>query len=1810
MHLWGVRNMANEVELIVDGSGALRTLGAVEKGAEKAGAAVDGLNASGAKTGSSFSTGAVDRFTAAMVKMEDATRRGAAVTTESVARRSAEQRALERWQSRESEQMALQIRLRREAERAAVDMANAVRLGYTSQEQALQSLMTLEARHAVQLQAVADGTQNVAVNAQRTVAANNNLASSFTRVAASANAARGNTANVAAQFQDVAVTAAMGMNPMMIALQQGTQLSAVLNSMQNPIRGLASAFVSLINPVSLLTIGFVAAGAAAVQYFMNMKDDTRSTDDILSDHAKAIRSLKDAYGEAAKGAREYLAVTKEMATADVVISVDQSTARLDELVKAFVDSGKFLRTETEQIEEELKRVNDAMMRLNAQEAQAAKGWALKDRLDELYEQLENAGTGALVATSKFAPFREELEAFADSVKAGTPDVLALQQAISERIADPAATLSVRNLGAELKAAIEEMFRLQSGAQAGKESLKKVEDSAALTEAEIRELSDAIADLGKIGVTSMSDAARAAEAYQRSVSAVGATLETELAAALEFDAAMKRIRGNMGADLNRRIREVEIGGMSDRDAAAARIRDDWTPFIDGLREAGVASSELDRATAAMNEALRQSGAHFDEIERKAGEKGAAKAVKALDTEMARFVSTADRLVDDWFPGEAARREAEELLALLARFPNALDDVQRAAVQLRVDSLFQAAALGVRELDKDGKDATSELRDGLLQLGPIAAGIFEGAKESVWDWVDAIAAAIGQAGQLLMSLGEQSKEAMKVDPVASLAATTAQAARAIPANYSGAAPAASPVAAAANAATEAARATSSVAASVSNLSRFLVSGKAQSHVNFDSDFGARLDRFLSDAPGGAISIFSGFRSIEHQTKLWTAALEKYGSAAAARKWVAPPGNSQHNFGRAADLRYANDNARSWAHQNAGAYGLTFRMGHEPWHIEPAAGAAPAGIAASSAMALPQTAPVPTPAQQPQLEINAAPAGAPAGTGSSSNRFLTGLGAAASGFASGYNTQNPLMGAISGGLGALGTGDPLAIGLGILGGLIGGIVGLIKQIQEAREELKRLGPEIRDFISVGMGGGVSALGESVRSFNDQANEYIEIARKARDWDLIAEIEGAQREFAGNLAADFRAGFEGQLAALSGGMGFGGEFVEAQQAILNLREEIKGFVADAEWTYGARSSQVGRARAAGREGLLSMLDRPESISETEAELNRMAGTASVLREALMQLGMSGDAAAQAIRDRLIRSVEDMQKAFRDDLSRSVVDLAGRGHLVEIVDAQQRYNERLETAARLGTDASLAQDELVLSLANIANGAGLSREELAGFASQIGISTQIVERAGEAILQTARYTEQQASSFADLSLRLLELAVNTDTLEGQLAVFDRRRVIEIARMRQAEATAEELALAEQALGYERQAIIDTFNRRLIDDAKSTFDTVLAHWKSFVSGIGEFRTGLSLNPSLSALSPSAQLSTARGDFADAFRGALAGNRADMDRLQGTASAYLEQAAGFWSSSEQYAAIFNEVQAKLAEVETRAATEVTIAEQQLAAMQPLAPGLASTNDSLVTLTQATADLRAAVDTYLGDGGTFSGVAAGAMDAANAAVEIADRAMASVLEVANDNNDILARIAAAAEQELIASAFSANAAAELATQAARIGDGAEAIVDALLAQADAISTGSGNWSDFFTAGSPNQRAAGNYFASEQQRIDSQRQPTFFDRVGDWFADILGFADGTANTGGMPGEIRGFVHGQEAVIPLPSGGRVPVQLSGGDNGELVSAVRDLLAATRANGRIAREGNRSADQRGAATNTELAALRQENERLRKKLETMVRAA
>lgn len=95
----------------------------------------------------------------------------------------------------------------------------------------------------------------------------------------------------------------------------------------------------------------------------------------------------------------------------------------------------------------------------------------------------------------------------------------------------------------------------------------------------------------------------------------------------------------------------------------------------------------------------------------------------------------------------------------------------------------------------------------------------------------------------------------------------------------------------------------------------------------------------AAGIPLQITSAYRSPEVQAKLFEDAVRKYGSPQAARKWVAPPGRSQHNRGTAVDfavngglIRDANSPEAKWIKENAERFGLSVPMAWEPWQVEP--------------------------------------------------------------------------------------------------------------------------------------------------------------------------------------------------------------------------------------------------------------------------------------------------------------------------------------------------------------------------------------------------------------------------------------------------------------------------------------------------------------------------------------------------------------------------------------------------------------------------------------------------------------------------------------------------------------------------------------------------------------------------------------------------------------------------------------------------------------------------------------------------------------
>lgn len=151
------------------------------------------------------------------------------------------------------------------------------------------------------------------------------MAPGLRQIGQSAQQANAHLANLGFQANDIFMMMAAGQNPMMLAIQQGTQVSQVFGMMRK--EGLAlgpairSALMGMVSPMSLVTMGVIALGAFAVQALMPISEAAKTAEDAVADLATAtdkyatsndaaLRSTEDLraiFGETATEARKLLA---------------------------------------------------------------------------------------------------------------------------------------------------------------------------------------------------------------------------------------------------------------------------------------------------------------------------------------------------------------------------------------------------------------------------------------------------------------------------------------------------------------------------------------------------------------------------------------------------------------------------------------------------------------------------------------------------------------------------------------------------------------------------------------------------------------------------------------------------------------------------------------------------------------------------------------------------------------------------------------------------------------------------------------------------------------------------------------------------------------------------------------------------------------------------------------------------------------------------------------------------------------------------------------------------------------------------------------------------------------------------------------------------------------------------------------------------------------------------------------------------------------------------------------------------------------
>jgi len=583
-------------------------------------------------------------------------------------------------------------------------------------------LFAASRQYEMELRGIAEAEKLGALSAAEAAAARDRAAAALRpmpglvgQYGAATGMAAGHTANLFAQWNDIALMMAAGQNPFQLALQQGTQVSQVLMMMgggTRALKALGTSFLAMLNPISLATIGIIAFGAAGVQWLMSLGGETRGFDDELKDLNTTLgrtrtnltlladRRLEQKFGNMTGAVRE---LTQGMQDLDRAAQLRQFEAVFD----------KFLG---EQTQESWTQWTKRSLGVGLTGAPDSAGGRLSAQMQQ---QAMAANYASLGAANSFADFQRRIAEISGLAAKGDVEGVTRQLAELQRV-------------------------MTDGGQA--EGLKQ-------------ELHDLLAELSEAAKkTAEAEAlrngtARAAEIAQQTDRLVrGYTQQAQLAQAMalhgEHSAQVEELRARharealrikleeMGADAagfeaTRAWAALEVQLAAEADVARQRRKKDRQEVFDGLRR-----------EAELSEAILQFGADASEVE-------------ATRARHAREVLRARLQEKGWMPGmiadAIALTEAEQARQQAIKGVNALRDSNRELDRLRLEASLIGQSEQARRRALATWDAELEIRrQGLDVASATAEQLRRNAVLSA-DWraeIDRVAEAwdrVGEAGE---------------------------------------------------------------------------------------------------------------------------------------------------------------------------------------------------------------------------------------------------------------------------------------------------------------------------------------------------------------------------------------------------------------------------------------------------------------------------------------------------------------------------------------------------------------------------------------------------------------------------------------------------------------------------------------------------------------------------------------------------------------------------------------------------------------------------------------------------------------------------------------------------------------------------------------------------------------------------------------------------------------------------------------------------------------------------------------------------------
>ena len=1383
-----------------------------------------------------------------------------------------------------------QIRQQKELERAILVTDAAVRRGVTTEQQGAATIAQLRQRQIRDLQAVKDATQEV-IRVQR--AANSNTPGGM------------NTANIAAQFQDIGVTAAMGMSPLQIALQQGTQLQAVLGPMgaAGAVRALGAAFASLVNPVSLVTLGLVAAGAALIQYFMGSDDEVEKSNEQLREHASLIKSVSDHWGDALPTLQSYNTelertialenlstateafIQKKYAGAQATLAdlssefgviVDRlSTSGRNSDASALSAAYRDLKTALAEGRDGVTELNTAMGLLVLMQQQGTReGLAITEAFKEFKKAVDAAKSSADAA--RFEEFFAKLRSWADSMGITSAVRANLQEFLG-------VVKEFDDLNKREGAAVPIPTRRPN-------DIQRMDEEAAAAE-------------------------RAEKAQGKLTAAYDRTIESARERNEQLQVSLKYL-GDYSVEAQAAVYAQQLMNQALSDGKS--LTPEQTAEINRLAQA---YAELSQAIG-IARAEQDLQFERDQLSRTPVEQRVYAELRNLGLDINSIEG--QRIADNIRINEELERQISYA-----------EDVR--------DTLKEGASSFLQDLFT-GKD----LMESIVRLGDRFASMnFDAFVEGASNWMGGKGFTLSPSSAranipAARATGQEIGKAIVpvIQQVAEGPAWERQGRGGIPGMP---------------AAIQTGKAMAQGVVPVlergidAGLQTYAAAIRKIESGSYAGNYGAMgpvvgSGRYAGDRAYGAYQVMGG------NIASWTR--EVTGTAASIKQFLGDKGLQDQvfytKFGQAlAKFGNVSDAVSVWfTGQPANASTLSRSDGFNTnaqyiSKFNTAMSGLPDAVRTGATVGTAKGAQEGTfDAWAGLREVSTGKQGASGGVGSGFGQTALGLlSAGLGGFSTGYQSASPLMGALGGAVQGFGAGmqmtavlgsiaGPIGAVVGGIAGLIGGLMGARAKLKAAKRELEKQMNAINNLLAVGEGRGIGVLQKQLSDYLGEIDKAVSLAWKAKNFDLVDRLHESWNAMFLRLRRDHRDALPGQIEAYSSGYGTDSPLYQGSKAMRDLREELRTFMADVVYFTEETINKIDRASVSAEEAarleaelremgdrdmaaateaakrmILAFIGGRQEFTEYESAVQAVQGAVKAAQTALEELGMSAFAAAEALDKQLNAALAKLRSAFLDDISASLYELSDLGYFNDLLDAQKRYNDRLRDAAALGLSADLANRELALSLRSIVKEAKLTDDQI----------------------------RQLAAAMPELSASLMGLIGMGEGVDTGQALADAQAKVEDAK-------------AALRSAYEKE--------------RSEIESTISRLKSFTEGIRNFRDNLKLDKQLSPYSSYERLMEAQRQFNEVSAKALAGDETAQGRLEEVSRAYLEEARSYYASSEAYFQIFEQVDATLEQSYAKAIAQLSTAEKQLSALDKQVGKLIDIDDGVVSVSKAISDLKAA------------------------------------------------------------------------------------------------------------------------------------------------------------------------------------------------------------------------------------------------------------